>query len=134
MPFFWNDSGYWDRIKYGNRNFIKIELPMYILSLCIWVIFMYDILNWKELMLLAIPTYLAPYAFMNIFLQRPHFRIPDTYSIFSKIILYIFNFILACILLYMILVGVLQYHYVFFQNLVCCDFITNFPNLTLGKK
>lgn len=129
MPFFWNDSGYWDRMKYGNKNFIKIELPMYIVSLCIWAFFMYDILNWKELVLLAIPTYLVPHTFINIFIKRPHFRIPDTYSVLAKTILYTFNFILACMLLYMVLVGILQYHYIYFENLVCCDFIKNFPNL-----
>jgi uncharacterized membrane protein YczE len=133
MPFFWNDSGYWKRMKSGNRDLFKIDIPLYAITLILWIIFMHDVLNWKELMLLALPSYLVVQTFINIFLQRPHFRIPDTYSKIAKTVLYIFNFILSCMLFYMIVVGVLQYHYVFFDNLVCCEFINNFPNLNLKK-
>lgn len=126
MPFFWNDDTYWSRIKFGNKIFLKISLPSIFIIFIILFIATAKVLSLKEIILLSLPIYGVLYTFIDIFLQLPHYRIPDTYSKKAKMALYVLNFSIALFALYLLGVGILQHHYIFFESLVCCDLVKNF--------
>jgi len=129
MSFFWNDKTFWDRVKFGNKSFFIIDIPIYVISLIIWALFMFNGVSFLALLILAIPTYMVIYGFVDIFLQLPHFRIPDTYGKEAKTFLYIINFLIACTLFYFVSIGILQYYYPYLQEFVCCDVVRNFPKI-----
>jgi len=129
MGLFWNDKTFWDRVKFGNKSFFIIDIPLYMVSLIVWGLFIFNDVSFFTLLILAIPTYMVVYGFIDIFLQLPHFRIPDTYSKEARTFLYVVNFLIACALFYFVSVGLLQHYYPYLQEFVCCDAVRNFPKI-----
>lgn len=132
MPFIWNDKTFMDRVKFSQKKFFKIDIPLYFFNLLLWSFLTWDKVHIIELILLAAIASAFIYSFINMFLQLPHIKIPSDYPKEIQTIFYIFFFILSGMLFYWITVGILQNYYTFFQDLVCCDFIkiSKIPDLT----
>jgi hypothetical protein len=129
MAMFWSDKTFWNRVKFGNKSFLSIDIPLYVVSLIVWSFFIFNDISFLALLILAIPTYMVLYGFIDIFLQLPHYRIPDTYSKEVKTFLYIVNFLIACFLFYFVSVGLLQHYYPQLQKFICCDALKSFPKI-----
>ena len=109
-----------------NRAAIKYVLPIFLFS-----IFLFSMLLWKVSFLqffsIVLTWSLMLYTFINIFIQAPHTQIPSHYSKSWKTIMYIFHFLLAFFLFYLVSVGILQHYYEPIKKLVCCNIVKNFP-------
>ena len=123
MPFFWNDETFWDRIKFQNKKDNKITIPIFLgISLLLYAFVKITLL---ETIFIAMFFSFSIVSFVDMFVQAPHFRIPDTYSSQIRTILYILNFLIAILGLYVSSISILQHQYPFFESLVCCDLIKN---------
>ncbi len=129
MPFIWNDETYWDRWKSSNKIFFKVTIPAVVGCFMIISIFMYDTLSWLEIFIISVPIVFLIETFVDIFLQLPHPKIPDTYPKWAQTVIYIVFFLVACFLFYMVELGVLQHYYPTLKNYICCDIVKNFPRL-----
>jgi len=106
----------------------KFIIPIFILSILLFGL----ILIWKisllQLLAIVLSWSLFIYTFINIFQQAPHVQIPDYYPTWLKTMLYIMHFIMASILFYIVLVGILHQYYPIFEGFVCCDVVKHFPS------
>lgn len=123
MPFFWNDETFWDRIKSQNTRDYKITIPIFLGMFLLLYFFVKTTVI--ESILIATFFSFSIVAFIDIFVQSPHFRIPDMHSNLVRTILYILNFLIVFLALYLSSVAILQHHYPFFESLVCCDLVKN---------
>jgi len=119
-----NNETAWDRFINQTINDIKITFPISVGVF--FLLFLSLNISLLEDVLIALVAAMWIYTLFDMFYQTPNYRIPNSYPPILKIILYIVNFIFTSFLLYMVSVGILQHHYAFFENLICCDMIKNF--------
>ena len=129
MPFIWNDDSYMDRLNFERKKFWKIDIPLYLVSLIVWSFFVFEKVNIWELFVLALASSMLIYHGVNMFLQLPHLKIPDSYSKEIRTLLYIVVFLFSALFFYIVTVGILQYYYPLFKELACCSIISDFPRI-----
>ena len=129
MPFIWNDKTYWKRVKYSNKILFKVTIPLYLFCLFIWFLILYPVVSFEGVALLAVPSSMVIYGVVDVFLQLPHPRIPDTYSKNARTLLYFINLIIALVFFYIVFVGNLQHYYPFIKYFSYFDIVKNFPKI-----
>lgn len=103
MPLITNDKTFWKRLK----GEIKVSLPLFIflwfVNLLIWLEFIWIKVSLLHLGLLSFASALCIFTFLDIFVQLPNTKIPDTYSPVAKRSMYIIQFLVACLALYIVI-------------------------------
>lgn len=99
MAFIWNDKTFWDRYKKGFKVF-KLFIPIFIV--CVISIYFSYALEVKKLFLFSFVCALTIVTFIDIFIETPNPGIPDTYSSWSKKLMYVSYFFLSLIVTYLV--------------------------------
>jgi len=129
MPWIWNDQTFSDRYKKETVVLRKILFPLFLINTFVWIIFIFHDVKIYEILLIVFASTIWIYTLINIFYQFPNSKIPDWYSKWAQTLLYIIHFLIASFLFFLIIVGILQHYYPFFEKLAFCDFIKNFPKI-----
>lgn len=123
----WNDRTIKQRYRDQKISHRKIFLPIFLICLLLSAILLFWDIKLYEVVFISFFATSAIYTFINIFVRSPHVQIPDYYPTWIQVAMYIVHFLLASFVFYLFSVGILQHHFVFFENFVCCDLIKNFP-------
>ena len=107
MPFIWNDRSYWKRYKASLKIAFKVFLPMLIMSLLLWTLFLNRSIELTHLLLVSVLSAGIPFTLIGMFKQYPNPGIPDTYPQWGKNLMYIGQLLAGCFGLYIVLTKVI---------------------------
>lgn len=84
MPFIWNDSTFFERIRKSHKQEKIFFFPPLIVSFLFWYFYTGEELNLIKVFLISLVTASTFYTFISLVLKLPNYKIPDNYHPYAK--------------------------------------------------